>query len=204
LPNQSNKTRDDEFDITLRGEYCFVMGSDIKRRDGGESLATNLPAVDFSSVLARTIESIRDDPAQLRNAVYELARIKLQREVWQRTPPMSILETRRLMLALETAIERVETSSSQQEDLELLQSAAQLLENSSPNPGRSAGWGPAPPMTERDPIVIIDQTAIYRDVTPPYPVAPADDIARILARDWIASRSGSPARRNEGIEPAAM
>jgi len=64
-------------------------------------------------VLSGIIESIENDRAQLRNAIYELARIQLQRIAWQRNPPMNVLEMRRLMLALETAIERVETVSSQ-------------------------------------------------------------------------------------------
>jgi hypothetical protein len=42
-------------------------------------------------------------------------RIKLQNEALGQYPQMSILELRRLMLALETAIERVETHSSQDE-----------------------------------------------------------------------------------------
>src|SRR5712691_6090133 len=100
----------------------FRMGSDIERRDQGGRPATQLPAVDFSSVLARTIASIREDPAQLRNAIYELARVKLQKEAWAKTPSLNILETRRLMLALETAIERVETLYSQQDELHKLQS----------------------------------------------------------------------------------
>src|SRR6516164_761643 len=76
--------------------------------------ATSLEC-DFSLVLARTIDSIKNDPSQLRNAIYELARVKLQKEALGQYPQMSILELRRLMLALETAIERVETHSSQDE-----------------------------------------------------------------------------------------
>jgi hypothetical protein len=38
------------------------------------------PEVDFALVLSRVIASAEDDPAQLRNIIYELARIKLQEE----------------------------------------------------------------------------------------------------------------------------
>jgi hypothetical protein len=48
-------------------------------------LAAKSPEVDFSLVLSRVIGSIKDDPAQMRHAIYELARFKLQREAWQRT-----------------------------------------------------------------------------------------------------------------------
>jgi hypothetical protein len=89
------------------------MTSDGSRDNRGGDLPAKSLGTDFSLVLSRTIASIHDDPAQLRNAVYELARVKLQQEAWQQNPPVSILEMRRLMLALETAIERVETESSQ-------------------------------------------------------------------------------------------
>src|SRR5262249_47332505 len=46
-----------------------------------------------------------------RNLIYEMARVQLQREAWHRDPPMNILELRRMMLSLETAIERVETEA---------------------------------------------------------------------------------------------
>jgi hypothetical protein len=91
------------------------MTTDISRIPKGNQLPATSLEVDFSLVLARTINSIKNDPSQLRNAIYELARIKLQNEALGQYPHMSILELRRLMLALETAIERVETHSSQDE-----------------------------------------------------------------------------------------
>jgi hypothetical protein len=101
------------------------MTTDISRiPKGNQPPATSLE-VDFSLVLARTIKCIKNNPSQLRNAIYELARIKLQNEALGQYPQMSILELRRLMLALETAIERVETHSSQDE-LDALPPARQL------------------------------------------------------------------------------
>src|SRR6516162_9227101 len=101
------------------------MTKDISRIPKGDRLPATSLEVDFSLVLARTINSIKNNPSQLRNAIYELARIKLQNEALGQYPQMSILELRRLMLALETAIERVETHSSQDE-LGALQPAVQL------------------------------------------------------------------------------
>ncbi len=124
------------------------MGSDVKPTSEATS-AANLPSVDFSSVLTRTIESIRDDPAQLRNAIYELARIKLQKEASAKSPPLSILETRRLMLALETAIERVETFSSQQDISQANQSPHGITGNT------GIDFGPF--AAARDPVVVIDR-----------------------------------------------
>jgi hypothetical protein len=60
---------------------------------------------------------MENDPAQMREVVYELARLKLQKEAWQRHPPITVKDTRRLMLALEVAVDRVETISSRRNEL---------------------------------------------------------------------------------------
>jgi hypothetical protein len=85
--------------------------------DKDKYLPTNPAEVNFSLLLSGVIDSIKKDPAQLRNAIYELTRVQLQREAWNRN--VNILEMRRLMLALETAIERVETVSHRQEEAQL-------------------------------------------------------------------------------------
>jgi hypothetical protein len=106
--------------------------------------------LDFALVLARVIGSIENDPAQLRNAVYELARIKLQREAWQQHPPMSGRESRRMMLALEAAIDRVETMSSRYNELRAPQLLDRLIE--------SSGFLPQHPISiEHNPVLTIEQ-----------------------------------------------
>jgi hypothetical protein len=120
------------------------MTSEVQRPNKDKYLPTNLPEVNFALLLSGVIESIKADPAQLRNAIYELARVQLQREVWHRNPPMNILEMRRLMLALETAVEHVETVSSQEDELQ-------------------ARHTPPPPRGgEREPFLIMDHASIYR------------------------------------------
>ena len=117
----------------------------------GKDLATRSPEVDFAVVLSRVIGSIEEDPAQLRNAVYELARIKLRREAWRRNPAIDFLEARRLTLALESAIERVETIYSKHDELRALQSLYRLIESSE--------IGASEVMMEpREPLLIINQT----------------------------------------------
>ncbi|PAY06811.1 hypothetical protein CK489_22365 [Bradyrhizobium sp. UFLA03-84] len=59
--------------------------------------------MEFALVLARTIDSVRSDPQQLRSAVYELARQKLRQLAHEDAG-----EKARLMQALEAAIEGVE------------------------------------------------------------------------------------------------
>ena len=68
-----------------------------------KEIATSHPEVEFALVLARTIDSVASDPQQLRSAVYELARQKLQ-QLAHDDP----VEKERLMQALEVAIEGVE------------------------------------------------------------------------------------------------
>ena len=86
--------------------------------------AASTPAIDFAIVLARTIADADKDPAQLRNVVYQLARVKLQQEAAQRDLPVSPLEMEHLTSALETAIDRVETMSLKHDNPRVLQSGA--------------------------------------------------------------------------------
>jgi hypothetical protein len=86
--------------------------------------------IDFAIVLSRVIGSIENDPAQLRNAVYELARFKLQTELSQREAPINVSERGDLALALESAIDRVETVYSKHDHLRRLQSLDRLTNSS--------------------------------------------------------------------------
>ncbi|MBR2118623.1 MAG: hypothetical protein V4458_00925 [Pseudomonadota bacterium] len=63
-----------------------------------------LPEVEFALVLQRIINSAKDDPAALRQNIYELARMKLRKEAFNNNPR----EATQLARALETAIIGVE------------------------------------------------------------------------------------------------
>jgi hypothetical protein len=93
------------------------MASEPQEIVGGKDLAAKSSEVDFAIVLSRVIASMEKDPAQLRSAVYELARIKLQTEL-----SINISEKHDLALALESAIERVETVSTKHDRVKVLQS----------------------------------------------------------------------------------
>jgi hypothetical protein len=93
------------------------MASEPQEIVGKKDLAAKSSELDFAIVLSRVIASIENDPAQLRSAVYELARIKLQTEL-----SINVSEKRDLALALESAIERVETVSSKHDRVKVLQS----------------------------------------------------------------------------------
>jgi hypothetical protein len=89
------------------------MTSEPQEIGSGKNLTARLPEVELAAILCRVIESIEHHPAQLRNSVYELARIKLRKEVCQ-TQPISLS---RMTLALESAIESVETIYSRHDGL---------------------------------------------------------------------------------------
>src|ERR1700704_5378678 len=97
------------------------MAADITQIAQGGYPATSSPEVDFALVLSRVIESAKENPAELRFAIYEIARIKLQQEGWSRNPPLEDSEMRRLTVALETAIERVEAISLRQQERRAVQ-----------------------------------------------------------------------------------
>jgi hypothetical protein len=95
------------------------MTSEISRHIQDDHPAERSLEVDFALVLSRTIDSIEHDPVQLRNAVYQLARVKLQNEVCGMNPPLSVEEVRHLRRALESAIRGVETFAKKEHNAQL-------------------------------------------------------------------------------------
>src|SRR5262245_5910447 len=111
------------------GAGRFEMTSEPQEIGSGNNLTATLPEVELAVILCRVIESIEHHPAQLRNAVYELARIKLRKEVCRTHPPISL---RRLTLALESAIESVETIYSRPDGLRTLRSLDRVSKTRKP------------------------------------------------------------------------
>jgi flagellar hook-basal body complex protein FliE len=89
------------------------MIRNITRKEPNSEAASASPEVDFALVLSRMIDSVNADPKHLRTTVYELARHKLQEQITNEVPD----EISRLTIALEAAIQGVETHFSR---LELL------------------------------------------------------------------------------------
>ena len=90
-------------------EETTSFQEDISRTNRVDCAVANSPEIDFALVLSRTIDSIKNDPSQLRNTVYELARTKLLMLAWEQNPRITVLGLRRMMLSFETAIEHVES-----------------------------------------------------------------------------------------------
>ena len=94
----------------------------------GHNLAGRSLEVEFGVVLSRAIASIENDPVQLRSLVYELARIRVEREPWNLST--NDLEARRVALALESAIKCVETVYSRHDAPSAPQSLDRPIESS--------------------------------------------------------------------------
>lgn len=89
------------------------MTSQPPSNPDSRQIAVRSESTDYYLVLSRLIETTKDDPAQLRALVYELARVKLRRETWVTDPPMSRTEAKEHLWALEDAIDRMEELNSQ-------------------------------------------------------------------------------------------
>jgi hypothetical protein len=92
------------------------MGSNILRRQNQDPATASIPEVEFALVLSRMIDSVKTDPQQLRDTVYELARRKLQEQIVDD----GITEVAPLLNALEIAIRGVEESSTKNDQREAL------------------------------------------------------------------------------------
>src|SRR5215472_14676050 len=137
------------------------MTSQPQEIGSGRNLVARPLEVEFAVVLSRVVESIEDDPAPLvRNAVYELARIKLRKEAWRRNPAINLSEVRCLMLALESAIEGVETIYSKQDELRVLQSLYRPIESSKISRSEIM-------IEPREPLLIINQGPTTADADHP-------------------------------------
>jgi hypothetical protein len=97
------------------------MTSEITTIEHDEPTSPHAREVEFALILARMINTVQEDPSQLRRTVYEFARAQLKNQIsWADEQ-----ESARLLAALETAIHGVEKFSSQSDQYERLQLAAQ-------------------------------------------------------------------------------
>jgi hypothetical protein len=137
------------------------MTSEITTIEHDEPTSPHSREVEFALILARMIDTVKEDPSQLRRTVYEFARAKLKNDIsWADEQ-----ESAHLLSALETAIQGVEKFSSQSDQYERLQLAAQS--------GQIAQGSASP-----RPLVEINQVADPADDIPtsrrfePTPLAP--------------------------------
>src|SRR5437868_3739389 len=99
------------------------------------------PEIEFALVLSRMIDAAYGDPAQLRNSIYELARVKLRKEVLRG----EVDNEARLVNALDVAIRNVEIFSKREDQSQRFPSA------------RSATAQIARQTAQPAPVLLIDQ-----------------------------------------------
>lgn len=83
----------------------------LSRAQDLSSVKNSTGAVDYYSVLTNVVQMMMKDPAQMRGLVYEMARITLKREAWNKFPPMRNDALKAHLATLEDAIARVELNA---------------------------------------------------------------------------------------------
>jgi hypothetical protein len=64
---------------------------------------------DYDAVLIQMILEAKDDPARMREIVYEVERLTLRRQINLHKPPLSSRESKSKLIELDDAITRVES-----------------------------------------------------------------------------------------------
>ena len=113
---------------------------------------------DYVSVIARTIENAQNDPAQLRNLVYDIARSCLGRHILTNYHELGGVKGYRHMLDLENAINQVESLSQRANEALPDGSSMQLPNQPANSPDHNA-------LVVREPV----SDASAQDVRPDYP-----------------------------------
>src|SRR3954466_2911636 len=80
----------------------------LSRAQDLSSVKNSTGTVNYHSVLTGVIQMMMKDPAQMRGLVYEMARITLRREAWNKFPPMRNDALKAHLATLEDAIACVE------------------------------------------------------------------------------------------------
>src|ERR1035437_8043593 len=127
------------------------MKPEIAIIDHDETSSPHAQEVEFALILARMINTVKQDPSQLRFTVYEYARSKLASDIsWADEE-----ERQRLLSALEVAIKGVEQFSVRVDQSERLQAPAQS--------GALALGSGAPPRSNNQVAVITTNPTGYTD-----------------------------------------
>jgi hypothetical protein len=160
------------------------MKPDFPRVDLEKTISPHAQEVECALILSQMINMVKEDPSQMRLAIYEFARARLQIDMsWADEE-----ERRRLSAALETAIQGVEGFSARQDEKQRLQP---------PTGPAQIGLGVSSTEQPFSPIVPVHQrnTAPKRGLAPKgvdfWPKAPSIlEVRRrlpllTLARTWI-------------------
>lgn len=93
-----------------------IVNPELPRIDQDKAVSPHVQEIEYALILQRMINTVQEDPAQMRTAIYQLARTRLKVDAsWA-----DEAEQQRLATALETAIRGVEDFSVRREDRERL------------------------------------------------------------------------------------
>jgi hypothetical protein len=149
-----------------------------------ETTSPHSREVDLALILARVISAVKEDPIQLRHAVYELARTKLRSDISLADDQ----ESAHSLAALEIAIRAVEQFSSQSDRNE----QPQFVKPTGGEIGLGSSAGPAPMSTVE--INEVSDTAENIPRLRPFGLTPAPPIVwphrRLIATLGRATTSG--------------
>jgi len=112
--------------------------------DQDKTVSPHAQEVEFALILSRMINTVKEDPVQLRLSIYEFARARLQID----TSWAEEAERERFSAALETAIQGVEQFSARRDEKERLQP---------PTPSPQIGLGASPAEPPATSMVTIHQ-----------------------------------------------
>src|SRR5438477_2394837 len=92
-------------------EGAADLATEISATNSADDQGNSSYEIEFALVLSRMIDAAHGDPAQLRNSIYELARVKLRKEVLRG----DVDNEARLVNALDVAIRNVEIFSKRED-----------------------------------------------------------------------------------------
>jgi hypothetical protein len=119
----------------------------------------------LASLLEAKIKEIEHDPAEMRQVVYDAARLALKQQLYAHRPPLKSTDIRQSLIDLEAAIEWVESQSAQRH---LEQANIDHLSEAR----RDVAWRPEPTVSVDGDLVILPEGSAAAQGQPSYLVQP--------------------------------
>jgi len=137
------------------------MKRESAETSGDGAISPYVQEIEYALILSRMINTVKDDPAEIRATIYEFARAKLKLDTsWAEAG-----ERERLASALETAIQGVEAFSVRQEQTPLIEPAAPVARIAH---GPAAAEQPSRSLTTVAPVTPASEDILMPERARPY------------------------------------
>jgi hypothetical protein len=159
------------------------MKPELPEIDQDKMVSPHVQEVEFALILSQMINSVKDDPSQMRLAIYEFARARLKLDAaWADEP-----ERRRLAAALETAIQGVEQFSTRHAENERLPPPASPAQigSGAPIEPLSTAMVPIQPLDPAPEDILVPAPAYSRSGARPAAEIPELVLASRPTQFWI-------------------